>query len=198
MERACLSRLDRDMSAGVLTESAVRHESVAATGEPDAGDLPVRFGGRGGLTGSPYPYQLQLSELPAEHHPKRVRTLLQHLLLIPVEIKRHARGLKAVFFAPAGWLAWWKGFLGALLPHFRQVGAMQHALTQPRKAELGLKTAKAVVAEILIASSMPVISRFPALHVPNVAFGHKNKFPSRLDLAQMPPFANSGSTEFTR
>ena len=57
MERACLSRLDRDMSAWVLTESAVRHESVAATGEPDARNSPVRFGGRGGLTGSPYPYQ---------------------------------------------------------------------------------------------------------------------------------------------
>jgi hypothetical protein len=61
--------------------------------------------------------------LPPEHQPKRIRTLLQHLLLIPVEIKRHARGIKAVFFAPAGWLAWWKGFLRDLLPHCRQVGA---------------------------------------------------------------------------
>lgn len=60
--------------------------------------------------------------LPPEHQPKRVRTLLQHLLIIPVEIKRHARGMKAVFFAPAGWLAWWKGFLADLLPRCRQVG----------------------------------------------------------------------------
>ena len=62
--------------------------------------------------------------LPVEHQPKRIRTLLHHLLLIPVEIKRHARGMKAVFFAPAGWLEWWKGFLRDLLPRCRQIGAL--------------------------------------------------------------------------
>lgn len=66
---------------------------------------------------------LKVIYLPAEHQPKRIRTLLHHLLLIPVEIKRHARGLKAVFFAPAGWVAWWKGFLADLLPACRQLGA---------------------------------------------------------------------------
>jgi hypothetical protein len=65
---------------------------------------------------------LKVIYLPVEHQPKRIRTLLHHLLLIPVEIKRHARRMKAVFFAPAGWLAWWKGFLGDLLPRCRQVG----------------------------------------------------------------------------
>ena len=67
---------------------------------------------------------LKVIYLPPEHQPKRVRTLLQHLLIIPVEIKRHARRMKAVFFAPAGWLAWWKGFLADLLPRWRQIGGL--------------------------------------------------------------------------
>lgn len=63
---------------------------------------------------------LKVIYLPPEHRPKRIRTLLHHLLLMPVEIKRHARRMKAVFFAPAGWLVWWKGFLNELLPRCRQ------------------------------------------------------------------------------
>jgi hypothetical protein len=43
---------------------------------------------------------LKVIYLPPEHQPKRIRTLLHHLLLILVEIKRHARGLNAVFFSP--------------------------------------------------------------------------------------------------
>lgn len=67
---------------------------------------------------------LKLLHLPAEHHPKRIKTLIHHLLLIPVEIKRHARKLKAVFFAPAGWVDWWRGFLAELLPRCRQLGPL--------------------------------------------------------------------------
>jgi hypothetical protein len=66
---------------------------------------------------------LKVIYLPPEHQPKRIRTLLHHLLLIPVEIKRHARRVKAVFFAPAGWLEWWKGFLRDLLPQCHPLGA---------------------------------------------------------------------------
>lgn len=58
---------------------------------------------------------LKLIYLPVEHQPKRIRTLLHHLLLIPVEIKHHARQLKACFYAPAGWVRWWHSFLGELL-----------------------------------------------------------------------------------
>ena len=65
---------------------------------------------------------LKLIYLPAEHQPKRIRTLLHHLLLIPVEIKRHARQLKACLYIPAGWLVWWRGFLAELLPQCRQLG----------------------------------------------------------------------------
>lgn len=58
---------------------------------------------------------LKLIYLPAEDQPRRIRTLLHHLLLIPVEIKRHARQLKACFYAPAGWVCWWRCFLEELL-----------------------------------------------------------------------------------
>ena len=62
---------------------------------------------------------LKLLHLPAEHAPKRMRTLLRHLLLIPVELKRHARQLKACLYAPAGWAAWWWGLIRELLPRCR-------------------------------------------------------------------------------
>ena len=67
---------------------------------------------------------LKLLYLPAEEQPKRVRTLIRHLLLVPVEIKRHARQLKACLFVPAGWLAWWRGFLAEFLPQCRQLSAV--------------------------------------------------------------------------
>ncbi|MGV1015527.1 MAG: transposase, partial [Methyloceanibacter sp.] len=62
---------------------------------------------------------LKRLHLPASEAPKRMRTLLRHLLLIPVELKRHARGLKACLYAPAGWVAWWRGLLTELLPRCR-------------------------------------------------------------------------------
>ena len=52
---------------------------------------------------------LKLLHLPEEPSPKRMRTLIRHLLLIPVELKWHARQLKACLYAPAGWVAWWPG-----------------------------------------------------------------------------------------
>lgn len=67
---------------------------------------------------------LKLIYLPTEHQPKRVRTLLHHLLLIPIELKRHVRRLKACLYIPAGWVEWWRGFLADLLPACRQLGPM--------------------------------------------------------------------------
>jgi hypothetical protein len=52
---------------------------------------------------------LKLLHLPEEASPKRMRTVIRHLLLIPVELKRHARQLKACLDGPAGWVAWWPG-----------------------------------------------------------------------------------------
>jgi hypothetical protein len=72
---------------------------------------------------------LKLIYLPAEHQPKRVRTLLHQLLLIPIELKRHAHRLKACLYIPAGWVVWWRGFLGDLLPACRQLSRV--ALSPP-------------------------------------------------------------------
>jgi hypothetical protein len=65
---------------------------------------------------------IKLLYLPEGHQPKRVRTLLHQLLLIPVETKRHARQLKAVCFIGAGWIEWWKGILRDLVPHYHLLG----------------------------------------------------------------------------
>ncbi len=67
---------------------------------------------------------LKLLYLPESEVPKRVRTLIHHLLLIPVEIGRHARQIKASLYVPAGWVAWWRGFLAELLPKWRQLGVV--------------------------------------------------------------------------
>jgi hypothetical protein len=66
---------------------------------------------------------MKLLYLPDEHQPKRVRTIIHHLLLIPVEIKRHARQMKAVCFVAAGWIEWWRDFLHELVPKYRLLGS---------------------------------------------------------------------------
>ena len=67
---------------------------------------------------------LKLLHLPETEAPKRMRTLVRHLLLIPVELKRHARQLKACLYAPAGWVTWWRGLLTDLLPRCRVLGGV--------------------------------------------------------------------------
>jgi hypothetical protein len=67
---------------------------------------------------------LKLIHLPEAEAPRRVRTLIRHLLLIPVQLKRHGRRLKACLFVPAGGLAWWRGFLAQLLPQCRQLSGV--------------------------------------------------------------------------
>ena len=68
---------------------------------------------------------LKLLHLPETEAPKRMRTLLRHLRLMPVELKRHARQLKACLYAPAGWVAWWRGFLRELLPRCRVLSSVR-------------------------------------------------------------------------
>jgi hypothetical protein len=72
---------------------------------------------------------LKLLYLPESEAPKRMRTLLRHLLLIPVELKVHARGLKACLYAPAGWVQWWRGLLKELLPRCRALDAAAASAT---------------------------------------------------------------------
>ena len=38
---------------------------------------------------------------------------------MPVEIKKHSRQLKACFYTPAGWVCWWRSFIGELLENNR-------------------------------------------------------------------------------
>ena len=67
---------------------------------------------------------LKLIPLPESEQPKRVRTLIRHLLWVPVEITRHARQWKACLYLPAGWIAWWRGYLAQWLPQGRQLGTI--------------------------------------------------------------------------
>jgi len=67
---------------------------------------------------------LKLLYLPKSEALKRVRTLIQHLLLIPVEMGRHARQIKTSLYMPADWVTWWRGLLAELLPKWRQLGVV--------------------------------------------------------------------------
>ena len=53
-----------------------------------------------------------------------MRTILRHLLMVPVEIKRHARTVLACFYAPAQWIAWWRRFLDTCLPRCEVLAPM--------------------------------------------------------------------------
>jgi len=59
---------------------------------------------------------LKLIWLPESEQSHRVRTLVHRLLLIPVEIKRHARQILACFYAPAHMVTWRRHFIAMLLP----------------------------------------------------------------------------------
>jgi hypothetical protein len=72
---------------------------------------------------------LKLLHMPVEEAPKRMRTRVRHLLLIPVELKRHARQIKACLYAPAGWVNWWRGFLQEFLPQCRVLGGVAASAT---------------------------------------------------------------------
>ncbi|MCC7519520.1 MAG: hypothetical protein IT578_10085 [Verrucomicrobiae bacterium] len=44
-----------------------------------------------------------------------------------MEIKRHARMMKVLFYAPSGWVEWWRGLLRQLLPKCRRLGRLAEA-----------------------------------------------------------------------
>lgn len=62
---------------------------------------------------------LKVIWLPETELASRVRTLIHRLLLIPVQIKRHARRLCACFYAPRKLLSWWRQFLEVELARCR-------------------------------------------------------------------------------
>lgn len=59
---------------------------------------------------------LKLIWMSADEQSLRVRTLIHRLLLIPVEIKRHARQMLACFYLPEHAATWWRQFIALLLP----------------------------------------------------------------------------------
>ena len=86
---------------------------------------------------------LPLLPLPQSEAPKRMRPLLRPLLLLPVELKRHARQLKAGLYAPAGWGAWWRGLLADLRPRCRGLGSVSASASGSKPALAKTTPAKA-------------------------------------------------------
>ena len=62
---------------------------------------------------------LRVLELPDEAQGWRVRTIIRHLLTVPVSVSRHARYVRAWLCVPAGWLRWWRLFVQQWLPKRR-------------------------------------------------------------------------------
>src|SRR5260221_7746969 len=54
---------------------------------------------------------LKVLDLPDEAQTWRVRTIIRHLLTVPVTVSSHARYRKATVCIAAGWLRWWRLFV---------------------------------------------------------------------------------------
>jgi hypothetical protein len=59
---------------------------------------------------------LKVLEMPDEDQGMRVRSIIRHLLTVPVTISRHARYTTATVCIGAGWLKWWRLFLERWVP----------------------------------------------------------------------------------
>jgi hypothetical protein len=59
---------------------------------------------------------LKVLDLPDEAQSWRIQTIIRHLLTVPVSVSRHARYEVAHLCIPAGWLRWWRLFLGQWVP----------------------------------------------------------------------------------
>jgi len=59
---------------------------------------------------------LRVLELPEEAQGWRVRTIIRHLLTVPVTVSRHARYERAKICIPAGWLKWWRLYFQQWVP----------------------------------------------------------------------------------
>lgn len=54
---------------------------------------------------------LRTLDLPDDAQGWRPRTMIRHLLTVPVKVSTHARKTRATICVPAGWMRWWKVFL---------------------------------------------------------------------------------------
>jgi hypothetical protein len=59
---------------------------------------------------------LKVLDLPEEVQGWRVRSIIRHLLTLPVTVSRHARYAVARVCIPAGWLRWWRLFVDRWVP----------------------------------------------------------------------------------
>jgi len=59
---------------------------------------------------------LRVLDLPDEAQGWRVKTIIRHLLTVPVTVSTHARYTVAHICVPAGWMRWWRLFLDRWLP----------------------------------------------------------------------------------
>jgi hypothetical protein len=64
---------------------------------------------------------LRVLDLPDEAQGWRLKTIIRHLLTVPVSVSRHARSTVARICVPTGWMRWWRLFLDRWLPK-RQAG----------------------------------------------------------------------------
>ena len=59
---------------------------------------------------------LKVLDLPDASQGWRVRTIIGHLLTVPVTVSYHARYRTATVCVPAGWLRWWRLFMDQFVP----------------------------------------------------------------------------------
>jgi hypothetical protein len=59
---------------------------------------------------------LRVLDLPDEAQGWRIKTIIRHLLTVPVTISTHARYTVAHICVPFGWMRWWRLFLDQWLP----------------------------------------------------------------------------------
>jgi hypothetical protein len=59
---------------------------------------------------------LKLLDLPDDAQTLRIRSLIRHLLTVPVSVSTHARYEVARICVPTGWLRWWRIFVDQWVP----------------------------------------------------------------------------------
>lgn len=59
---------------------------------------------------------LRVLDLPDEAQGWRIKTIIRHLLTLPVSVSTHARYQMARICIPSGWMRWWRLFLDKWLP----------------------------------------------------------------------------------
>ena len=55
-------------------------------------------------------------DMPDEAQSWRIRTIIRHLLTVPVTFSAHARYEVARICIPAGWMRWWRLFVDQWVP----------------------------------------------------------------------------------